>query len=135
EPAFEKQIQSLVDLFETEPRTFLSNIQNLDSKASETLTLDRLESRTDPIDLLTIELKLRLERKANEVFGNKIRFDRSTFWSLAKYRLKTALVPSLSLNTSAAIFREDGITARSLVLACAAERATLGEELKPIKSF
>ncbi len=99
------------------PEKFLNLVEELSQEERAFLAMDSLNSRTDWIDLLSVELKLRLQKQWKNTFSTP--FNHSELWSLAKYRLKKIFQPALELSTGVSVFREPGMESTKAVIACA----------------
>lgn len=116
----QNEVRSSIDLLINDPNGFQNQINQLNQEQRKFITEDDLNSRTDPIDLLSVELKNRIEAKLSEeqIDLTIWSIDRSQLWSLAKYRLKTILDPSLKLESGFSVFRKNGLDNREVLFAC-----------------
>jgi len=110
-------VQQVITKLIEHPDEFENDLKTLKKEERFRLVEDSGNSRIDLIDLLSVELKLRLQSQWKEHFT--IPFHHSELWSLAKYRLKMLIQPTLNLSTGVSFFKAPGMAATQGVLGCA----------------
>lgn len=117
DPVLKTLVGQIIDEFIERPDQFQQQIQKLKYDQKMKLIEDSGTSRTDLIDLLSVEFKMRIQDRWKNHFT--IPYHHSEIWSLAKYRLKTSIKSDLKLSTGVSVFRAPGMASTQGVLACA----------------
>jgi len=110
-------VRRIIDDLLLDQKKFDKEISFLTETERKQLAFDSIDSRTDLIDLLSIELKFRLISRIEEL---PIRYslDSSEVWSIAKYRLKSVLEPHIKRSTGVIVFREPGLQSQEVLFVC-----------------
>jgi len=122
DPRLYRLVAEAIDVLDKSPEETLKNL-SLDEKKH--LAQDSLSSRDDLLDLLSIELKLRLQGQWRRKISKIPYYDPSELWSLAKFRIKKLLDPSANLSTGVSLFREFYPQDSRATLACGFPHASL----------
>jgi len=114
-PKLQSLVTESVDLLESQG-PFRMEVSRLSASERRSLVADSLDSRSDLLDLLSIELKWRMQQKLEVL---PYIYDQSEIWSLAKHRWRAALEPELLAQPKVTIFRRAGLNSPQFMFACA----------------